>query len=84
MFKALSEYADFGGPSSLVISTRAAGQTNLTNGSTGHHPNALPAVQIALHIHLPENKTPRDYESIIQDIAKYIYGRSEESRAEGL
>ena len=35
----------------------------------------LPPMQIDLHIHLPENKTTRDYEAIIQDIAKYIYGR---------
>ncbi len=37
---------------------------------------ALPPIRVDLHIHLPENKTSRDYEAIIQDIAKYIYGRT--------
>jgi hypothetical protein len=49
---------------------------------TGGAPNAggtpdLPPIKIDLHIHLPENKTTRDYEAIIQDIARYIYGRKE-------
>ena len=33
----------------------------------------VPAIHIDLHIHLPENKTTRDYEAIIQDIARYIF-----------
>lgn len=35
----------------------------------------VPPIRVDLHIHLPENKTSRDYEAIIQDIARYIYGR---------
>jgi hypothetical protein len=71
-FKTLSEYANFSSPpdenklsldgvSSSAASVRQLGQ--------------LPPIQVDLHIHLPENKTSRDYEAIIQDIARYIYGR---------
>ncbi len=74
-FKALAEHANFGvgatpdGKPSGVASTGALARTAGING-------ALPPVQVDLHIHLPENKSTRDYEAIIQDIAKYIYGRS--------
>jgi hypothetical protein len=33
-------------------------------------------VHIDLHIHLPENKSRRDYEAIIEDIGRYIYGKN--------
>jgi hypothetical protein len=73
-FKALSEYADFSG------ATDPSGrEEDVGGGSNGG--GRLPSVKIDLHIHLPENKTARDYESIIQDIAKYIYGRSVADRA---
>ena len=76
-FKALSEYADFsgGGGSSGQESAKR------DDGGDGSGRGKLPPVNIDLHIHLPENKTARDYESIIQDIAKYIYGRSVGERA---
>jgi len=35
-----------------------------------------PRVNINLHIHLPENKSRRDYEDIIEDIGRYIFGRT--------
>jgi hypothetical protein len=41
-------------------------------------PIAPPSIHIDLHIHLPENKSSRDYENIIQDIARYIYRFKEE------
>lgn len=74
-FKALSEYANFGsgangsqpGSGSAVASARAGADQG---------EQRLPPIQMDLHIHLPENKTSRDYEAIIQDIAKYIYGRN--------
>lgn len=79
-FKALSEHADFKGTSSAQIGAAdaASGKGSYAGGAgtnNGGIPN-LPPVKIDLHIHLPENKTTRDYEAIIQDIAKYIYGRS--------
>jgi hypothetical protein len=73
-FKALSEYANFS-------STPAPGEPGPAGTPAGAGAGArqfagqLPPIQIDLHIHLPENKTSRDYEAIIQDIARYIYGR---------
>lgn len=81
-FKALCDYADFSGdagPGAGAAGTQAGEMTAETLGATGGSPG-FPAVKIDLHIHLPENKTTRDYEAIIQDIAKYIYGRGEVNR----
>lgn len=39
-------------------------------------------VHINLHIHLPENKTRRDYEAVIEDIGRYIFGRNLSERRE--
>lgn len=73
-FKALCEYANFstaaGTPTKPDLGRLGAAQ------ATGNSPPGLPPVQVDLHIHLPENKTTRDYEAIIQDIARYIYGRN--------
>jgi hypothetical protein len=75
-FKALSEHANFSatgaGSETATKPVRSGGARDaaFTAPETG-----LPPIQIDLHIHLPENKTARDYEAIIQDIAKYIYGR---------
>jgi hypothetical protein len=75
-FKALSEYANFAAvtdaaEAGVLDGNRTSGKAN-GGRQTGQ---ALPPIQVDLHIHLPENKTSRDYEAIIQDIAKYIYGR---------
>jgi hypothetical protein len=80
-FKALSEYADFSASADMsggaVVPQQA--QTGGLSGNRTDNPG-LPPVRIDLHIHLPENKSSRDYEAIIQDIAKYIYGRSIDDR----
>jgi hypothetical protein len=75
-FKALSEHANF----STAGASSGLGKGN-TQGDAGQMPDGnhgggqLPPIQVDLHIHLPENKSTRDYEAIIQDIGKYIYGR---------
>jgi hypothetical protein len=76
-FKALSDYADFGAATAQGESRGAAG-AGASGEALGAARNGaiLPPIQVDLHIHLPENKTTRDYEAIIQDIAKYIYGRN--------
>jgi hypothetical protein len=75
-FKALSEHATF---DALVAGqgagTKAVPGAEARDGTVAGAAMCLPPVQIDLHIHLPENKTTREYEAIIQDIAKYIYGR---------
>lgn len=71
-FKALCDYANFGNTSGAAVGSPGIGASPEKNtGGT-----MLPAIEVDLHIHLPENKTTRDYEAIIQDIAKYIYGRN--------
>jgi len=72
-FKALCEFADFGADLSDPASGGGdASQQNSSTSGTQQH-SGLPNVHIDLHIHLPENKSSRDYEAIIQDIARYIY-----------
>jgi hypothetical protein len=73
-FKTLTDFADFSGAGEAGVS-HTDGDTTGERRSSGVS-GKLPPVQIDLHIHLPENKTARDYEAIIQDIAKYIYGRA--------
>jgi hypothetical protein len=76
-FKALSEYANFSDTESGgAIKGGAAGGSGSQSGSGRTTDLTLPPVQVDLHIHLPENKTSREYETIIQDIARYIYGRN--------
>lgn len=76
-FKALSEFADFNAPTSIASMPAELGAAvgGGAEGARGQGTSRIPPVQIDLHIHLPENKSTRDYEAIIQDIAKYIYGR---------
>jgi hypothetical protein len=75
-FKALCEFASFEVPAATAqitangqLSVAAAGPATV-KALVG---SGAPTVHIDLHIHLPENKTTRDYEAIIQDIARYIY-----------
>jgi hypothetical protein len=81
-FKALCDSASYGA-TAVVPGAAAAGvsgSADLEASNAGLGPTRLPSVKLDLHIHLPENKTTREYEAIIQDIAKYIYGRTEEAR----
>src|SRR5262249_28482341 len=75
-FKTLCEFASFEAqlPATQVatnglVAPVAVGSA-ITQASVG---TGIPTIHIDLHIHLPENKTTRDYEAIIQDIARYIY-----------
>jgi len=75
-FKALCEHADFnalvGGQLPAPALRAVSGKGGIQDGATG---TAFPQVNIALHIHLPENKSSRDYQTIIEDIGRYIFGR---------
>ncbi len=79
-FKALCEYASFDGgtqaPPPLLAKMGTLQPPSVHTGT----PGAEAAVHINLHIHLPENKTRRDYEAIIEDIGRYIFGRAELGR----
>ena len=79
-FKALCENTDFIAVSSVspAPSTTGAPSTSavpIVANTGGASPAA--AININVHIHLPENKGRRDYEYIIEDIARYIFGRGE-------
>jgi hypothetical protein len=73
-FKALSENTKFDGagpsvtPPVIIPPTAGAAASALAQGA--------PTININLHIHLPENKSRRDYEGMIEDIGRYIFGRS--------
>jgi len=75
-FKALCESASFeaappsGSPPGGVISIPKTPIGGLDSGGSVIHVN--------LHIHLPENKSRRDYEAIIEDIGRHIFGRTEQ------
>jgi hypothetical protein len=76
-FKALSENTSFeamspGSPAASVPAAPGAVSTNNERTGTGS-----PSVHIDLHIHLPENKSRRDYEAIIEDIGRFIFGRTQ-------
>ena len=80
-FKALCENATFDQGSKITttmgaVNTSGTGPTTLTGGA---ETPTNPMININLHIHLPENKTRRDYEDIIEDIGRYIFGREHQS-----
>jgi hypothetical protein len=81
-FKALCENASFdAAPSNAMPTIQSSGAAS---GTTAGVSSSLggPIVNINLHIHLPENKSRRDYEDIIEDIGRYIFGRDVGGRRE--
>jgi len=78
-FKALCDYADFSttppASANVVGSSAMASKANADTRSVGA--TGSPIIHIDLHIHLPENKSRRDYEYMFEDIARYIYGRTD-------
>ena len=80
-FKALCESASFD-PMLASAGTSAGNAVGAALAPPGPAtPSAgQPVVNINLHIHLPENKTRRDYTDIIEDIGRYIFGRSSGER----
>jgi hypothetical protein len=78
-FKAACDYADLS-PALAPVSEAnkiTAGMGTGPGTKPQGQPNGEPAIHIDLHIHLPENKSRRDYEYIFEDIGKYILGRTQ-------
>jgi len=71
-FKAACDHADFSviGSTSTNSTGETTTSTTVSSGTSG-----TPQIHIDLHIHLPENKSRRDYEYIFEDIARYIFGK---------
>ena len=81
-FKALCEHADFSkSPSAGSVSKDVVSSNALPGIASSVEGQRFPPIKIDLHIHLPENKSTREYEAIIQDIGKYIYGRTDTDHA---
>ena len=79
-FKALCEYTAF---ENSVVSPSQSATVPMPGSGSVSMPAAgaiTPAIHINLHIHLPENKTRRDYEAIIEDIGRYIFGKTDIDR----
>ena len=70
-FKALVDHASFTNAGSEDKLDHLVGDTP----SSGNAPGEKADFSIDLHIHLPEGGSKTDYESIIESIAKHIYGR---------
>jgi hypothetical protein len=83
-FKALCDHADFSGSVSPPAATSIVSTTERKeiSGKAGTASNG-PTIHIDLHIHLPGNKSRRDYEYMFEDIARYIYGRATPSAESG-
>ncbi len=73
-FRVLCEFCSFETASTSAISAQSTlGTAGGTTETTSAITPALPSMRIDLHIHLPENKTTREYQAIIEDIARFIY-----------
>jgi len=76
-FKALCDHADFSGNGAASTTGSAAAiATGKGKPETGGATSGGPTIHIDLHIHLPGNKSRRDYEYMFEDIARYIYGKA--------
>ena len=83
-FKALCDNANFTAPagSPAASGASAISEGGPQGGGSTASGGAPPVIHIDLHIHLPENKTTRDYQYIIQDIAHFLYGQKGAGRTE--
>lgn len=75
-FKALASHATFGASDPLSADAPSSNGQLLAENPGAGLPAGAPAVRIDLHIHLPQGQSKTDYESILEGIAKHIYGRS--------
>lgn len=77
-FKALCEYASFETLMPIAIQVpNPPGLPARTGSQIVQTSSDGAAVHINVHIHLPDNKSRRDYEAIIEDIGRYIFGRTD-------
>jgi hypothetical protein len=74
-FRALCDFANFESTAGEAITPAETGIRRTSEESSTLRQGG-PAIHIDLHIHLPPGKSSRDYQYIIQDIAKYLYGAS--------
>ena len=73
-FKALCENAAFDSVPVDVGTNGNSTSVEVAYGKVEGASEGKPVVHINLHIHLPDNKSRRDYEALIEDIGRYIFG----------
>jgi hypothetical protein len=75
-FKALCEYATFDDavPGDGASKDTADGLKQRTDSDKGNE--RQPTVHIDLHIHLPPDRSTRDYQAMFKDIGRYLMGRT--------
>ena len=71
-FRALCDFANFESTTGEAVAP-AESEIRTVQQSAALRQRG-PAIHIDLHIHLPPGKSSREYQYIIQDIAKYLYG----------
>lgn len=81
-FKAVCENAIFDDSQidPLAVSGGGVQTTQMPLKQFAQAGGSMPAININLHIHLPENKSRRDYEDIIENIGRYIFGKDANER----
>lgn len=72
-FKALCDSADFETTIPPAFNRLNGNPAALTAGNNSGSSQGGVPIQINVHIHLPENKSKSDYQSIIEDIGRYIF-----------
>ena len=72
-FKVLVEHSTFGASDPLDAANAPADASGSAPVTGPERYDNSPVVRIDLHIHLPENKTKLDYDSIIESIATHLY-----------
>lgn len=78
-FKALAEFASFSRDTAAAVSGEisSTGEGAAAKSGGGSDTKA-PTLHIDLHIHLPPDKSSRDYQAIFEDIGRYLMGRTTE------
>lgn len=83
-FKAACDYADLSTaaatPAEVNKLQGLAGTGSAAQSQAQGQRHGTPTIHIDLHIHLPENKSRRDYEYIFEDIGRYILGNNQTPR----
>jgi hypothetical protein len=77
-FKVLCEFSSFTATTTTPQTPSGPSGDVTTKSVTASGSGAgTPSIHIDLHIHLPENRSQRDYTAIIEDIARFIYQRED-------
>lgn len=77
-FKALCDHATFdagGAPTTLLAVSPAGAPGQSATGGSRSNGGGSPTIHIDLHIHLPPDKSSREYQAMFEDIGRYLLGK---------